>query len=91
MTNILLELSKRNKEWLRMAYKICGCYESSKDLVQDMYLRIGLKNPELREEHSDYVYKIMKNIILNNERKKYVNQTKMLNKVKFVRIDTNLL
>ena len=91
MTNILLELSKRNKEWLRMAYKICGCYENSKDLVQDMYLKIGVKKLVLKEEYSDYVYTIMKNIDIDNDRKKYVNQTKMLNRVKFVRIDTNLL
>ena len=52
----LLELSKRHKEWLKMATKITSSSDKAQDLVQDMYLAMGLSDSVLREEYSNFIY-----------------------------------
>ena len=37
---MLKELAKRDKDWRKMAFQICGNKMTADDLVQDMYLKI---------------------------------------------------
>lgn len=67
--SVLLELSKRHKEWLKMATRISGCSDKAKDLVQDMYLKIGLSECEIKKEYSNFIYTIMSNIFSDQLRK----------------------
>jgi len=84
----LLELSKRHKEWLKMATKITSSSDKAQDLVQDMYLAMGLSDSVLREEYSNFIFTVMQNIFLNQFKK---NNTfiegKEVKKVTFVSID----
>lgn len=86
--NTLLELSKRHKEWLKMATKITSSSDKAQDLVQDMYLAMGLSDSVLREEYSNFIFTVMQNIFLNQFKK---NNTfiegKEVKKVTFVSID----
>jgi DNA-directed RNA polymerase specialized sigma24 family protein len=52
-----------------MAYKITGCKELSKDLVQDMYLRIGTAKPQPTKLTEGYIYATMVNLHKNNVKK----------------------
>jgi DNA-directed RNA polymerase specialized sigma24 family protein len=84
----LLELSKRHKEWLKMATKITSSSDKAQDLVQDMYLAMGLSDSVLREEYSNFIFTVMQNIFLNQFKK---NNTfiegKEVKRVTFVSID----
>ena len=84
----LLELSKRHKEWLKMATEITSSSDKAQDLVQDMYLAMGLSDSVLREEYSNFIFTVMQNIFLNQFKK---NNTfiegKEVKKVTFVSID----
>jgi DNA-directed RNA polymerase specialized sigma24 family protein len=84
----LLELSKRHKEWLKMATKITSSSDKAQDLVQDMYLAMGLSDSVLREEYSNFIFTVMWNIFLNQFKK---NNTfiegKEVKRVTFVSID----
>jgi DNA-directed RNA polymerase specialized sigma24 family protein len=84
----LLELSKRHREWLKMATKITGSSDKAQDLVQDMYLAMGLSDSVLREEYSNFIFTVMQNIFLNQFKK---NNTfiegKEVKRVTFVSID----
>lgn len=86
--NTLLELSKRHREWLKMATKITGSSDKAQDLVQDMYLAMGLSDSVLREEYSNFIFTVMQNIFLNQFKK---NNTfiegKEVKRVTFVSID----
>ena len=65
---MLEELSKNNSKWLKMAYNICGDYNYSKDVVQEMYLKIyenSLKNPD-KVFKDVYVWQVITNIIKDN-------------------------
>ena len=42
----LLELSKNDSVWRKIAYSICKNYELADDLVQEMYIKIYDINPE---------------------------------------------
>ena len=55
----LLELSKRHKEWLKMATKITSSSDKAQDLVQDTYLAMGLSDSVLREEYSNFIFTVM--------------------------------
>ena len=84
----LLELSKRHKEWLKMATKITSSSDKAQDLVQDMYLAMGLSDSVLREEYSNFIFTVMQNIFLNQFKK---NNTfiegKEVKRITFVSID----
>ncbi len=78
---MLEELAKRNDEWLKLAFKICKNREYSKDLVQDMYLKIYNSGKELDQINECYIYFIMRNQFLNEIEKEK----------KFVDIDIDIL
>lgn len=65
---MIKELTDRHEEWLRIAYSICKDIETSKDLVQDMYIRINryVKDPGKiindGKVNSLYIYVTIKNI-----------------------------
>lgn len=69
---MLRELSKRDKDWRRLALKICGCEETAHELVQEMYLKMHeqttLKPFQNRNHESVYVYRVMKSIFINQNR-----------------------
>ena len=67
--NILLELSKRQDEWVKMATKICGCKDKARDLVQDMYLKVGQSELAVRKEYSNFIYTVMDNIEKDRNRR----------------------
>tara|TARA_R110000850_G_scaffold6590_1_gene25447 strand:- start:401 stop:676 length:276 start_codon:yes stop_codon:yes gene_type:complete len=67
--SILLELSLRNTEWLKMATKITSSKERARDLVQDMYLAIALSEPIFRTDYSNFIYTVMVNINRNQYKK----------------------
>lgn len=84
----LLELSKRHKEWLKMATKITGSSDKAQDLVQDMYLAMGLSDSVLREEYSNFIFTVMRNIFLNQvKRNNTFIEGKEVKKITFVSID----
>lgn len=72
---MLEQLAQRNDEWLKLAFKICKNKEYSKDLVQDMYLKIYNSGKELNEINECYIYFIMRNQFLNEieKEKKFVD------------------
>lgn len=62
------ELHNNHNLWLRFALKICGDKELSKDLVQDMYLKIhGYKKNTIT---TGYVYRILKSVFVDYKKKK---------------------
>ena len=84
----LLELSKRHKEWLKMATKISGSSDQAMDLVQDMYLIMGTNDSVLREEYSNFIFTVMKNTHLNQYKKSNTFiQDKEVHKVSFVPLE----
>ena len=84
----LLELSKRHKEWLKMATKISGSSDKAMDLVQDMYLIMGTNDSVLREEYSNFIFTVMKNTHLNQYKKSNTFiQDKEVHKVNFVSLE----
>ena len=78
---MLEQLAKRNDEWLKLAFKICKNSEYSKDLVQDMYIKVYNSGKEFDEINECYIYFIMRNQFLNEIEKEK----------KFVDIDIDIL
>lgn len=71
MNNILSELVLKEKKWLRMAYGLSGDYNLSKDLVQDMYLKVfdikeGLPNKEIKDA---YIWGVLRSNFIDTVRK----------------------
>lgn len=60
------QLAKDNAKWLRMAYDICKDRDLSKDLVQDMYIKLYDCQKEINEW---YVYVTIKSIFIDGKRK----------------------
>ena len=77
---ILKELSKRNDEWIKIAYSICKDKHLSKDLVQKMYMRMRkyITDPEKIKKdgkiNSLYVYVTIKNLFYQYKNKKNKNK-----------------
>ena len=77
---ILKELSKRNDEWIKIAYSICKDKHLSKDLVQKMYMRMRkyITAPEKIKKdgkiNSLYVYVTIKNLFYQYKNKKNKNK-----------------
>ena len=77
---ILKELSKRNYEWIKIAYSICKDKHLSKDLVQKMYMRMRkyITDPEKIKKdgkiNSLYVYVTIKNLFYQYKNKKNKNK-----------------
>lgn len=67
---MLEELAKRDKDWRRMAYQICGCKMTADDLVQDMYLKFANYNKELNDY---YIFFALRSIYLDSIKKAKIN------------------
>lgn len=62
---MLQELSKKNNKWLKMAFNLCQDYDYSKDLVQEMYIKIydiHKKKPNI-QIRDVYIWVVMCNIM----------------------------
>ena len=62
---ILDILAKRHNEWIKPANKICRNSDRSKDLVQDMYIRIYNSGKTIDQINECYIYFIMRNQFFN--------------------------
>jgi DNA-directed RNA polymerase specialized sigma24 family protein len=72
---MLGQLAQRHNEWLKLAFKICKNKEYSKDLVQDMYLKIYNSGKQIEDINECYIYFIMRNQFLNEikDEKRFVD------------------
>jgi len=71
--NIMLEtLAKKHSKWLNMAFKLCQDHEQSKDVVQEMYIKMyDINNSNKALEIRDvYVWVVIRNIIISNYNEK---------------------
>jgi RNA polymerase sigma factor (sigma-70 family) len=66
---MLEQLAKRDKDWRRMAYQICGDRMTADDLVQDMYLKFANYKNEMNEY---YVFFAIRSIHINNLKKRKI-------------------
>lgn len=64
---MLEELSKKDKDWRIIAYKICGCKHMADDLVQDMYLAMHEKYYDNINEW--FVWIVIRNLFYNKIKK----------------------
>lgn len=64
---MLEQLAKRDKDWRRMAYQICGDRMTADDLVQDMYLKFAEYDKELNDY---YIFFAIRSIFLNQIKKR---------------------
>ena len=80
---MLEELSKRDKEWREMAFKICNCHTLSDDLVNDMYL-VVVKKQRVNEA---YIYRTLKGLYLDYL--KHKNKTISINNLHYIKQDEN--
>lgn len=62
---MLKELSKKDKYWRYIAYKICGCRNKADELVQEMYIR-RYENDRGQEWNDYYIICTIKSIYLNS-------------------------
>lgn len=78
---MLDKLAQRHNEWLKLAFNICKNREYSKDLVQDMYIKIHNSGKAFEDINECYIYFIMRNQFLNE-----IKEEK-----RFVDVDVNIL
>ena len=64
--SILVKLSKRDKEWRKLAYYFCKDKELADDIVNDMYLKLAHK----KELNDFYVISTIKHLYWNIIKKK---------------------
>ena len=81
----LEDICKKDKEWRRVAKKICGCQIMADDVVQDMYLYFQNNKKEINDY---YVFLTIKTIYLQKLRKekkiiKVVDWSLIENTIKF--------
>jgi hypothetical protein len=76
-------LVKENKKWLRIAFSFCRCQDRARDIVQDMYLQVGIKGLSKKVNYC-YIYAILKTIFLHQQRNKSFVKNKERIKVEFV-------
>ena len=74
---MLEQLAKKNNKWLKMAFNLCGNYNLSADLVQDMYIRmydISKRHPD-KEIKDTYVWVVLTTLLNDRYRRhsKYKN------------------
>jgi len=76
---ILEELSKRNKEWFKIALSICKDESLSKELVQEMYLRLNKYIDNIDRITVDgkisslYIYVTIRNLYYKHQNKRKKN------------------
>ena len=56
---MLEQLAKKDKDWRKMAYQICGDKMTADDLVQDMYIKMANCQKEVNEY---YIIRVMINL-----------------------------
>lgn len=66
---MLEQLAKRDKDWRRMAYQICGDKMTADDLVQDMYLKFANYTQEINDY---YVFFAIRSIFLDGIKKRKI-------------------
>lgn len=66
---MLEQLAKRDKDWRRMAYQICGDKMIADDLVQDMYLKFANYTQEINDY---YVFFAIRSIFLDGIKKRKI-------------------
>lgn len=64
---MLEELAKRDKDWRKMAYQICGCKTTADDLVQDMYIKFANYDKELNDY---YIFFALRSLFLDGIKKR---------------------
>jgi RNA polymerase sigma factor (sigma-70 family) len=64
---MLEQLAKRDKDWRKMAYQICGCKTTADDLVQDMYLKFANYDKELNDY---YIFFALRSLFLDSIKKR---------------------
>jgi RNA polymerase sigma factor (sigma-70 family) len=64
-------LAKKDSQWRKMAYKICGCHILADDLVSEMYLKVYNIEKEIND---GYIYRVIKSIFLNEK----IKQSKVI-------------
>lgn len=64
---MLEQLAKRDKDWRKMAYQICGDKNTADDLVQDMYLKFANYDKELNDY---YIFFAIRSIYLDSIKKR---------------------
>lgn len=72
MVNTIEQLSKRDKEWRRIAFSLCTDRMLADDLVQNMYIRIyesGKEWNEIKDKQEFYVYICLRNLFFNHVKK----------------------
>lgn len=67
---MLEQLAKRDKDWRRMAYQICGDKMTADDLVQDMYIKFSNYDKELNDY---YIFFAIRSIYLDGIKKRKLN------------------
>ncbi len=82
---ILELLSKRHEEWIRMAKSFGADNDASKDLVQDMYLRMHkyVKDPEKimyneKEVNTYFVFVVLRNLFISSQKSLSFSQLKAI-------------
>lgn len=71
ISSMLEQLSKKNSKWLSMALKICGDIQLSKDLVQDMYIKIYDLNEDkpIKEIKDAFIWGMLRGMFIDKCRK----------------------
>lgn len=64
---MLIELVKKHKEWVSIAYYFCKNIYDAEDLIQDLYLKLADSNKNI---NFNSMFFIIKNMYIDNYRKK---------------------
>jgi RNA polymerase sigma factor (sigma-70 family) len=68
---MLQELAKRDKDWRKMAFQICGNKMTADDLVQDMYLKFSNYDGE-KVLNDYYVFFAIRSLFLDSIKKRKI-------------------
>lgn len=68
---MLKELAKRDKDWRKMAFQICGNKMTADDLVQDMYLKFSNYDGE-KVLNDYYVFFAIRSLFLDSIKKRKI-------------------
>lgn len=66
---MLIQLYKNHSVWIAQGIKITKSKYRAEDLVQEMYLKVGEKQPNIDfdKNYKGYINRLMKNIYLNRK------------------------
>lgn len=77
--NVLESLSKKDKEWRKIAYNITGSKSEADDLVHDMYMRMYKYNRS--KWNYSFVILVMWNLFKDKKKCKYTNAVEFSEKI----------